>query len=512
MRLDRYLDYWGNVRKAELAIVEGERSLSWGDVDRLTSALAFELQRLGVERHARVGCLLHSSADWCLIYFAVLKAGATFVPINAGFGSLELKEIVADAQLSALVSNRGLMRVLADGWGDVPAAADDEQSWIFLPGKDRPGVSLDVAFAASGMPGRASAGDDGDIAVIGYTSGTTGLPKGVMITHDAAASAMINVVLALGYTSADRMLLMAPLAFTGGYLSGLTPVLIVGARIYIEQRPDPQRALDRIANDKVSVIGAVGTVWERIAELPGFATADLSPLKVALAGGMPISAEILARYHARGINLQQGYACTESGGSGCRPSVAMSREKPQSAGPPLPSLELRIVDDDNVPLPAGEIGEIMLRGPQMFSGYWNKPEATREAFKDGWYATGDLGRVDADGCLEVVDRKKSMLISGGVNIYPAEIERTLSHLVSECEIAVIGVADRQWGQRVVALLSTDAAIDIPDLKRRCKDILGIYKSPREFVVTDRPLPRTVTGKTARADLGAFYSAIVGPAS
>jgi fatty-acyl-CoA synthase len=213
---------------------------------------------------------------------------------------------------------------------------------------------------------------------------------------------------------------------------------------------------------------------------------------------------LLKRYLEKGVRIFQGYACTESGGFATMSYWPLAFEKPHLCGPTSQNIDLIIADDELAEVEPGTVGEILVRGPQIFSGYWRKPQETEDSFFNGWFRTGDMGRLDEHGNLEVVDRKKNMIISGGVNIYPAEIERAMSAMLPGSELAVFGVEDQRWGERVVAIIVSDDEMNLSGLKAECKALLGDYKCPREFILSPVALPRTATGKVSRKELLDYY--------
>ena len=222
--------------------------------------------------------------------------------------------------------------------------------------------------------------------------------------------------------------------------------------------------------------------------------------------------ELIETYRGKGLIFRQAYGATEGGGMIAFSSEAYALKLPSTAGWPLPTLEMRVMSAEDEPCPTDMVGEIQLRGPQVMSGYWRNPDANEAAFVDGWYRTGDLGFLNADGAITIVDRLKNMIISGGLNIYPAEIERAFAAIPSIIEVAVIGAKDEQWGERIVALLHGPALDEVPAIHTRIREMLGSMKTPREILVSPTPLPRTMTDKIARKELQAVYVELARTAS
>jgi fatty-acyl-CoA synthase len=246
-----------------------------------------------------------------------------------------------------------------------------------------------------------------------------------MQTHATMSAFLMGYILPRQFTSEDRALIVAPLAFTGACMNLLIPMLAIGGCAVIERALEPERVLRLIDAERITFMTMVPAIWERLPHLPDWAAADMSSLRVAMTGGAPVSVELLDTYRQKGVRIRQAYGCTELGAMGCTAPVELAMARPDSVGFPQLTLKARIVRDGQDCAP-GETGELWVRGPQVMRGYWRAPEATAAAFEDGWYKTGDLLQRDADGVLTMVDRLKNMVISGGVNIYPAEVERAIA--------------------------------------------------------------------------------------
>ncbi|WP_077036626.1 class I adenylate-forming enzyme family protein [Pelomonas sp. KK5] len=501
MNLARYVDYWAGLRADAPAAVFGGRTLSWGELNRQADAMAATLQRLGVAKGDRVGCLLDNRLEWPLAWCAAFKAGAILVPLNPRYGDFELREIAALVECRVIVS-------LAPHIARLDAAlaarvADPQAVHLFAMDGSHAPVACEAAAAGHDRPAPVEVSGE-DIAVITFTSGSTGLPKGAMLSHGAIGAVDASIIRAYGYTCESRVLLLAPFAFTGGVISVFSPAYIAGACTYIAASPDPEAALRTIVDERITALTGVPILWERMAASPAFEAADLGSMSSAATGGAPVPQSLLQRYLDKGVRIRQVYGFTEASGLISAPSEDQALAKPWACGTPLPSVQLRVVDGDGKTCPPGEVGEFVARGDQMFSGYWRNPEGTAEAWRHGWYHTGDLGRIDADGHVQVTDRKKNMVISGGVNIYPAEVERAMSALAGVAEVLAFGVPDADWGERLVAVVHGDAALAVEPLMAQCKTALGAYKTPKEILVSHEPLPRTSSGKVLRAGLPGLY--------
>jgi fatty-acyl-CoA synthase len=320
-----------------------------------------------------------------------------------------------------------------------------------------------------------------------------------------------NIAAAFHMADDERYLILAPLAFTGGVVSNLAPVIILGAQAWLEASVDPARALTLLHRHKITMLAGVPALWQRIAEAPGFAQADLAGLRGAT-GGAPVALPLLQAYNAKGVRIRQQYGFTEACGGVCSPDGDSALARPEACGRPLPGMELELRDTAGQPTPTGEIGEIHARGRQLMKGYWRDDEATRAAFDGDWYRTGDLGRWNDAGELLIMDRKKSMLISGGVNVYPAEVERAMAAIDGVVEVAVFGLESRTWGDEVVAVAHAPSIADPALIIVAARALLGPYKTPKQVRLSPTPLARTVSNKIARAGLAELWNALGDPAS
>lgn len=501
MNLGDYAAYWAKMRGEQPAAVFGDETLSWAELNRQADGVAAALQQLGVGKGDRVACLLTNCMEWALTYIATLKAGAILVPLNTGYGDGQLREIEQQADCSVVVSRPGFMVKL------LPELSTTDDVVCLYPRKSaQPAVALRRAAVSGAVPTDVRVAPD-DVAIISYTSGSTGLPKGVMLTHVGIVAFATSQILALRMTSEEQVLLIAPFAFTGGVISVFTPAYVVGACVHIEDTLNPARIFDLIVERRITQLTAVPIFYERIAAIPGFAGADISCLRLPITGGAPVSESLLKLYNDKGVCIRQVYGCTEGCGLLAMPTEQYALEKPWSCGWPLPTVQIRLIDAGDQPCAVGEAGEILLRGVQVMKGYWRNEKADSEAWLDGWFRTGDMGVFDELGHLKLVDRKKNMIISGGVNIYPAEIEREMAAIPGLAEILAFGRPDKVWGERVVAVVYGPGALDAVALLAESRRLLGGYKAPKELIVSRKPLPRTPSGKLPRNDLDQLYAAL-----
>jgi fatty-acyl-CoA synthase len=501
MHLSRYLDFWSRRRGDAPALVCEDETLSWAEIDRMSAALAAHLSQTGVRAGDRVGCLLGNSLPWCIAFLASLRLGSIFVPLNAMFGRFELEQIAADAGCVAVLSTAALIGKIGVDVSTLPA--DDVRMFDLRT----PDASVSyAAIVASGRDFSVPPHRDDDVMAICYTSGTTGLPKGAAFTHRAVDTAMQGLILNFALRGGEeRLLILAPLAFTGGVISNLAPWLVSGGTAWIEKALDPMRAYRLLRDQRITFFGGVPALWERIAQAPDFASADLSHLRSAYTGGAPVPRPLLETFRSKGVTIRQQYGFTEGCAGVSSPSIEIAARYPASCGESLPGIELRICDADGRIVPRGEVGEVFARGPQLMSGYWNKPDETRAAFHGEWYKTGDLARIDEHGCFTIVDRKKNMLISGGVNIYPAEVERAIAQIPGVVECVVLGLPSARWGQEVVAIVHAPTFGDAAAVLEQTRMLLGSYKAPKQLRLSQQPLPKTASNKIARTQLVELFA-------
>jgi fatty-acyl-CoA synthase len=415
-----------------------------------------------------------------------MKLGAIFVPLNVRLSAPEVSHLLEHSGSRVLITDPAL--------------------GARLPAVDVTVISTGDAFdelsatVAGALPYVETA--PSDPLILAYTSGTTGPPKGAMLSHRNILQPALNQILIHEVGKSDRLFLPFPLAFTGGLISNAMLAYVSGCSLFLEPAFEPERALDILVSDRITIFMAVPVIWQAIADLPGFADADLSALKVAKSGGAPVPVPLLRTFAEKGIELIQGYALTEGSGITTTLHARDAVRKVGSAGIPTNGTRLRIVGEDGSECAVGQVGEIHVSGPEVMLGYWNDPEATAQTLRDGWLRTGDLGRLDDEGHLWVVDRKKDMLISGGLNVYPAEIERVIERIGGVAEIAVIGVPHPRWGEVPAAVIFSglDRRPDPEYVIATCRAQLADYKVPHYVVFSDGPLPRTMSGKLLKREL------------
>ena len=484
------LRYWSRWQPDDIALRYEAHDTTWRELDLRTDTLAAGLVAQGIGHGDRIGLLLLNRPEFIDLCLAAWKIGAVPVPMNTRYTAPEVAYVVQDAGCRIVVGEPALADGLRDVMTRQPVVMADDLAALHRPGVTLPGVVIEAD----------------DAATIGYTSGTTGDPKGAVLTHrnwDASGRAW---GMAMGYRTSDRLILPFPLAFTGGF-AVWQMAYASGARLVLERAFLVDRIIEMLATEGITGVLAVPAIFQALVDHPRWKEVDLSAWRVASSGGAVVPPALMRRVQARGIPMLQAYNLTESTAAGTVLHARDAVARLGSAGVPMFRGALRIADELGAVVPQGGVGEIQLRGPNVMARYWNKPEATAETIlTGGWLRTGDLGRLDEDGYLYVVDRAKDMLISGGLNVYPAEIERVLNGLPGLVEVAVIGVPDERWGETPAVIAYTAGAeVTGAQILEACIDRLADFKLPRYLVLREEPLPRNMSGKVLKRQLREEYA-------
>ena len=483
MNLARIGEFWARWRPDELSIKYAGVETTWRELDVRTSSLAAGLAGKGITKGDRIGLLLTNCMEWIELTMAAWKLGALIVPINTRFTPAEVKFVTANAGAKLLFTNDGLF-----------------ESTKTVEGCEVVRVENIAPLYADGSTVVTADTAPDDAAFICYTSGTTGDPKGAVLTHGSFDAGSQSWAQALDLWPGDKLQLPFPLAFTGGLALWLYTYWS-GASLLLDNEVNIDRIFDNFEKERATGFMGVPTIFQMIVDHPRWKTADLSTWKKACSGGAVVPPSLLKAVQARGVPMLQMFSLTEASAAGTVLPASDAFRKVGSAGIPIVHGSLKIADDDDNEVPVGEVGEILLKGPQIMAGYWNNPEATAAALRGGWLHTGDLGYVDDEGYLYVVDRKKDMLISGGLNVYPAELERLIANVPGVVEVAVVGVPDDRWGETPLVIVFTNGAkVGASDVLQVCRDNLADFKLPRYFHVSETPLPRNMSGKILKREL------------
>ncbi len=452
--------------------------------------LANYLINVGIEPKDRVAILTRNNQQFPTAMFAAAKIGAITVPLNWRLHSQELSYILNDCQASLLVYD-------AEFSGTVQKIKNEISVNVYVVVGDDQGTDIEFENTLAGQskqePEIVGGGDDP--AIIMYTSGTTGKPKGAILSHFNMFTATIGISHTIDWRYRDRFLSVAPLFHIGGLAPIVTNIHCGATSVFL---PDfnPVEAWRSIEKERINFMMSVPVMLSFMLMVPDIDKIDLSSLRHIVCGGSVVAANLIEAYHKLGIEVQNVYGITEYSGAVTFWTHEMGMDKFQSVGKPVFHGDIQIVDPNTLEeLPDGEVGEIWCRGPQVFQGYWNNQEDTGKALFDGWYRSGDLGKKDQDGFIYVVDRLKDMIISGGENIYPAELEAVIATLPSVAEVAVVGAPDEQWGEVSCACVVVKPGYQLkPDeVIEVCQKNLARYKVVRKVVFTDA-LPRNAVGK------------------
>ncbi|MEV3960706.1 long-chain-fatty-acid--CoA ligase [Nocardia sp. NPDC050193] len=484
-------------------------SRSYRELDERVSRLAGALRSRGVGPGDRVAVLGLNSMEIVEAFLATNRLGAIGVPINFRLVAGEIAYLLTDSGATAAVVDARFATQLAEARREAPQL---RSCLVIGGGGDEDGDDYAAALRAADPEFTVPAVDERDPAYIMYTSGTTGRPKGAVLTHDNLLLHAFSVALHQGVSGDDRVALNgAPLFHIAG-LSSYLMCLLPGGTFVITPSGgfDPAASVELLARERVSSCFFVPAQWQAICALPGIADYDLSALRQISWGAAPASTTLLRTMIE---TFPQASVSTAFGQTECSPVTCTLRgedaiRKIGSVGTPILNVEVRIVDDEMNDVAPGEVGEIVYRGPTVMLEYWNKPEATAEAFAGGWFHSGDLVRQDEDGYLYVVDRKKDMIISGGENIYCAEVENMLAGHPGVADIALIGIPDPKWGETPLAVLvpvDPGAPPTAADIEAFARTRLAGYKCPREIAVVAE-LTRNASGKVLKTELRAKYSA------
>ncbi len=481
-----------------IAMIYDGTEVSYARLHDRATRLAAALRDLGVRPADRIAFLGPNHPAFIETMFATWAAGAVFVPLNFRLAPPELAHQLTDSGAAALIYAPSYEATVANLRGDVAVS-----HLVALDGCTGDGVhGYDDLIAAAPPLWVDQAIGLEDPCLIMYTSGTTGRAKGAMLTHGNITWNTLNVLIDTDLTSDAVALVAAPLFHTAALNMLSLPVLLKGGTLVIEPGFDPRKALELIGRYRVSVLFGVPAMYDAMAALPEWPDADLSSLRALLCGGAPVPLATIRGYLDRGLSFIQGYGMTEAAPGVLLLDAAHAESKAGSAGVPHFFTDVRIVGPDLGDLAAGERGEILVAGPNVMPGYWNQPEETEQVIADSiWLRSGDIASADEDGYVYVADRVKDVIISGGENIYPAEVESALRAHPAIADCGVIGVPDERWGEvgRAVVVLRAGAEAAEADILAFLDGQIARYKIPRSVRFTTE-LPRTATGKIAKKAL------------
>ena len=508
-------------------VYEGER-FTYADHHRQVAALARALvEQFGIRKGDRVALAMRNYPEWPMVYWAAVAVGAVIVPLNAWLTGAELAYALADSGSRLLFADAERIAAIAPHRAQLP-----ELEALIAVRPDAEAPAGTVAWADLTAAGGAAAElpavalDPEDAAAIYYTSGTTGRPKGALLSHRNLCVNQVTGVYLRARTEfrygrtpqlpAEEMgqLISVPLFHVTGSIAMLIGSTIQGAKLVFMHRWNPEEAIRLIERERLHSFGGVPSMPLQVIESPIFHQHDTSSVKAVLFGGAPPSPELAARIRTvfPGASASNGYGLTETSGVSTVNVAEDYLAKPKSAGVPAPVTRVKIMHLDELhELPTGEIGEIWIRGPQVFQGYWNNPEATAKALVDGWLRSGDLGYVDEEGSLFVVDRAKDMLLRGGENIYCIEVENALFSHPDVLDAAVVGMPDPVLGERVAAMvqLRPGSTADAETLRDHVRQQIAAFKVPERIDIVVEPLPRNANGKILKPEVKTAMGLVTG---
>jgi len=471
-----------------LACIDLETGRRWTyarlheDVDRVAAWVA---ARMGPASGSRIACVARNSVAMLILHLAAVRAGAVFVPLNWRLAVRELETLLADADAALLFY-------------------DPEFALPRFGGASLEMAELErIAPTSRAFPYSARSIDQPSTLL--YTSGTSGRPKGVMVTESNAYWGCTNFILGNDFTGDSVMLCDMPMFHVAGLFAAVRSALLAGGTVLISRGFDPQRTLARIADPvlRVSHYFSVPQMAQTLWDQENFRPEMLRQLAVYATGGAPNPRAQVERFVRAGIRMSDGFGMSETGSNFGMPvhDSQLLLAKAGSCGLPYITVQARIVDENGIDVPVDQVGELWLRGPSITPGYWQQPELTCEVFDEGWFKTGDAAARDADGFYYIVDRRKDMYISGGENVYPAQIEAVLRELEGICEAAVIGLPDERWGEvgRAYIVTNPGCSLDEASILTHCRQRLAGYKIPRTIVFST-DMPRTASGKILKTEL------------
>jgi long-chain acyl-CoA synthetase len=472
------------------AIKLDDAELTYSALAGATAHMAGVLREKGHQAGERVGIMLPNVPYFPVVYYGVLRAGGVVVPMNVLLKGREVEYYLSDSGAKLLFAWHDFAEAAEKG-----AEAAGAECVLVKPGE------FEQLVGGAGPVEEMADVDAGDTAVILYTSGTTGTPKGAELTH---ANLKRNAEIAVGLFSLDdsaRILGALPLFHSFGQTCGMNAGMTAGGMLTLIPRFDPGKALEIIQRDRVNVFEGVPTMYNAMLHHPERDSFDTSCLEVCASGGSAMPVELMKGFEeAFGCKILEGYGLSETS-----PVASFNHpdreRKPGSIGTPIEGVEMKVVDDDGKEVPQGEIGEIVIKGHNIMKGYWDRPDATEESIKDGWFHSGDMARVDEDGYFFIVDRKKELIIRGGYNVYPREIEEVLYEHPAVQEAAVVGIEDEKLGEEVGAavVLKKGEEVSEDDLREFVKAEVASYKYPRKIWFAD-DLPKGPTGKILKREI------------
>ncbi|MFY2157951.1 o-succinylbenzoate--CoA ligase [Cytobacillus firmus] len=483
-----WIQKWAFTHPDRTAVITDNEKVSYRQLDKMIDSAAVKIhEKLQGKKGERIAILSHNRIEYIVLLFAIAKAECVAVPLNI---RLSAKELIFQ------LNDSGSKLIFAEKENAEFAASLFEQSEL-----ESMEFMEDLCEGTQTCFANENPIDEEAPYIICYTSGTTGKPKGAVLTQSNMFWNAVNNKLAIDLTSEDRCIVLLPLFHIGGIGLFAFPSLFSGGTIVIPGKFEPEKALDMIEKHKVTIVMGVPTIHQALLTSPSFKTADLSTVRWFYNGGAPCPRELIDAYFDRGFLFGQGFGMTETSPTLFMLSKEDAPRKRGSIGKPVLFSEYKLIDSEGKAAAKSEVGELAVRGPNIMKEYWNRPDATEDALKDGWLLTGDLAKTDDEGFLFIVGRKKEMIISGGENIYPLEVEQVISQLKDVAEVAVVGNADPLWGEVPEAFIVKEngSALTEDDVIQYCHGNLAKYKIPKKVTFL-KELPKNATGKIQKTQL------------
>ena len=494
-------------RPNHTALIFDDFKMTYSQLDAASNQFANALVTAGIQPGQKVALMLPNIPQFVICFYGIAKAGATIVPLNVLLKAPEVSYHLQDSDAVMLVVWEGFAAEAVSGYQQTETC----HSLVIVnaPGSTvvpdtRGATSLNAMMAKAASTFEMVPTMPDDTAVILYTSGTTGRPKGAELSHfnlffNARTS---KDSLGIDWRDDEVGLVALPLFHSFGISSVMNVLITVGATLTLMARFEPVKAFELFQRDHVTNFAGVPTMYIYLLNHPDRKKYDLSSLRTCISGGAANPVEVLQAWKKEfGVTILEGYGLSETSPTASF-NVLFRPSKPGTVGLPVYGVEMRVVDANDQEVPVGEVGEIVIRGHNVMKGYYKRPEATAEAIHNGWFHSGDIGKMDEDGYFSIVDRKKDMIIRGGFNVYPREIEEVLYEHPAISEVAVVGVPDANMGEEVKAFvyLKPGANVSEEDLRTFCKERVAAYKYPRTIQFLDEPLPKNATGKILKREL------------
>ena len=478
---------------AVVDVITGNR-YTYCELNEKANILAAYLQRRqNLQAGDRLAVVSKNCIEYILLFFACAKIGVVLVPLNYRLPKAGLAELISDSNPHVVV--------YSDEFKSIAREAGEEVSDIAYLSINNGVESVNEILESGDSNPIIHEAKADDIAMILYTSGTTGKSKGAMISWRQIHWNSINTEISLELTGEDSSFVNTPFYHTGGWHVLLTPLVHHGGKLVLQKEFDAAECNRLIEQEEVTILFGIPTMLRMMMEESNFESADFSSIRFAICGGESCPIPIIKRYQQKEVPIRQGYGLTEAGPNCYSLPAEDAIRKKGSVGFPNFHVGVKIVDDDNKKVEQGEVGELLMKGPHVFSGYWKNPEATDQTIENGWVHTGDLFRCDEDGYYYMVGRKKEMYISGGENVYPVQVEKVIYEHPAVAQVAVIGVPDETWGETGCAfvVIKENATLSVDDLKTYCREYLAGYQCPRH-VIFKETLPVGDSNKIQKRDL------------